>query len=257
MKISRIAGILCITLLLMGIDPNMLSAQKNMTAREIVQTATDKLNGESSRGKMKMKIIRPDWTREISMKVWSLGTDYYMIYITAPAREEGQVFLKREDNMWNYMPNIDRMIKLPPSMMMQSWMGSDFTNNDLVKVSSMVEDYEHEIVGEEKIEGYECWKIRFTPKPEAAVVWGRIDMWIAKGEFYELQAFYYDENIELIKKEFMSQIEQMGDRKLPGHMEMIPVDKEGHKTVMDFVDMEFNVDLSPEFFSIRNMKRVR
>lgn len=257
MKRIKLYGILCLFMIFPALQPSTAVAQQNMTAKEIVQTATDKLNGESSRGKMKMEIVRPDWTREISMKVWSLGTDYYMIYITAPAREEGQVFLKREDNMWNYMPNIDRMIKLPPSMMMQSWMGSDFTNNDLVKVSSMVEDYEHEITGAEEIEGYACWKIRFTPKPDAAVVWGRIDMWIAKEEFYELKAFYYDENMELVNKEFMTEIKQMGDRKLPSHMEMIPVDKEGHKTVMDFIGMEFNVDLNPEFFSIRNMKRVR
>ncbi|MCF8228983.1 MAG: outer membrane lipoprotein-sorting protein [Bacteroidales bacterium] len=226
-------------------------------AKDIVKKATDKLNGESSKGKMSMKIIRPSWTREIEMKVWSLGTEYYMIYITAPAREEGQVFLKRDQDMWNYMPNINRMIKIPPSMMMQSWMGSDFTNNDLVKVSSMVEDYTHKITGQDTIEGFECWIIEFTPKPNAAVVWGKIEMWISKVELYELKALYYDESGKLVNKEFMSDVEQMGDRKLPSHMEMIPVDKEGHKTVMDFVDMEFNVDIGEDFFSIQNMKRVR
>ncbi|MDZ7744056.1 MAG: outer membrane lipoprotein-sorting protein [Bacteroidota bacterium] len=235
---------------------HILLAQQH-DAREIVRKATDKLNGESSKGIMKMQIIRPTWTREIEMKVWSLGTDYYMIYITAPAREEGQVFLKRSEDMWNYMPNINRMIKIPPSMMMQSWMGSDFTNNDLVKVSSMVDDYTHMIIGEDTLQGYDCRIIEFTPKPNAAVVWGKIEMWISKDELYELKALYYNEDGELVNKELMSEVEQMGDRKLPSHMEMIPVDKKGQKTVMDFIEMEFNVDISEDFFSIQNMKRVR
>ncbi len=241
--------------LLLGSTFSAMAQEPN--AKEIVQKATDKLNGESSKGKMKMQIIRPSWTREIEMKVWSKGTEYYMIYITAPAREEGQVFLKRDEDMWNYMPNINRMIKIPPSMMMQSWMGSDFTNNDLVKVSSMVEDYEHKITGEEKIEGFKCWIIEFIPKPQAAVVWGKIEMWISKEEMYELKALYYDEAGKLVNKEFMRDVKQMGDRKLPSHMEMIPVDKEGQKTVMDFIDMEFNVEINEDFFSIQNMKRVR
>ncbi len=163
------------------------------------------------------------------MKNWSIGTDYYMIYITAPAREKGQVFLKRGMDMWNYMPNINRTIKIPPSMMMQSWMGSDFTNDDLVKVSSMVNDYKHTIIGNDSIEGYDCYKIEFIPHENAAVVWGKIVMWIAKDELYELKALYYDEDGKLINKELMSDIKQMGDRKLPSHMEMIPVDKEGQK----------------------------
>lgn len=252
----RIKAIFTLSLFIM-IGMGFITHAQEPTAKEIVQTATDKLNGKSSKGEMKMTIIRPEWSREISMKVWSLGTEYYMIYITAPARERGQVFLKRHEDMWNYMPNIDRMIKIPPSMMMQSWMGSDFTNNDLVKVSSMVEDYNHSIIGQDSLLEYDCWIIQFDPKPNAAVVWGKIEMWISKEEYYELKAKYYDEDGELVNKETMSDIEQMGDRRLPSHMEMVPVDEEGHKTVMDFIDMKFNVDLQPEFFSIQNMKRVR
>jgi outer membrane lipoprotein-sorting protein len=239
-----------------GSGTSILKAQ-DLTAKEIVQKATDKLNGKSSQGIMKMDIVRPSWTRSISMKVWSLGSDYYMIYITAPAREEGQVFLKRNQDMWNYLPGINRMMKIPPSMMMQSWMGSDFTNNDLVKVSSMVDDYKHTILGSDTIEGMACYKINFDPLPEAAVVWGKVILWVSKDDFYELKAEYYDENFELINKEFMTEIKQMGDRKLPSHMEMIPVKKKGDKTIMEFIDMKFNVDLTPDFFSIQNMKRVR
>jgi len=234
-----------------------LAAQDGMNATDIVTQATEKLNGKTSRGTMKMTIVRPDWTREIEMKSWSVGTEYYMICITAPAREKGQVFLKRQQDMWNYMPDINRTIKIPPSMMMQSWMGSDFTNDDLVKVSSMVRDYTHKITGEETINGYDCWIIDFIPHEDAAVVWGKITMWISKEEFYELKALYYDEDNELVTGEFMTDIKQMGDRKLPGHLEMIPAGKPGQKTVIDMVDVEFNVEIPEDFFSIQNMKKVR
>lgn len=254
---KKVTIILALLLIAGGLNIKEIKAQQKLTAKEIVQKATDKLNGKSSRGTMKMQIVRPTWTREISMKIWSLGTDYYIIYITAPAREKGQVFLKRHEDMWNYLPNIDRMIKIPPSMMMQSWMGSDFTNNDLVKVSSMVDDYTHKLIGNDTIEGFDCYKIQFNPKPDAAVVWGKIILWISKEEYYELKALYYDEDGKLINKEFMSDIKQMGDRKLPSHMEMVPVDKEGQKTVLDFIDMEYNIGLNADFFSIQNMKRVR
>lgn len=100
---------------------------------EIIKKADEKFRGTSSQGEMTMIIQRPTWSREVSMKNWTLGNDYSMIYITAPAKEKGQVFLKRHNEMWNWVPSIERMIKIPPSMMMQSWMGSDFTNDDLVR----------------------------------------------------------------------------------------------------------------------------
>jgi hypothetical protein len=130
------------------------------TAKEIVEKMDKKWRGDYSTQTMTMTIVRPTWERSISMKSWSNGTEFTMIYITAPAKERGQVFMKREKEMWNWVPSIDRMIKLPPSMMMQSWMGSDFTNDDLIRESSIVEDYEHSIIGEEEIQGKMCHIIR-------------------------------------------------------------------------------------------------
>ena len=128
---TRLTGLL---ILYMVLSFNYLpSFAQNLSAREIVKKANDKATGNTSQGKMKMTIVRPDWTREVTMKSWSKGTQYYLIYITEPARDKGQVFMKRDQDMWNWMPGINRMIKLPPSMMGQSWMGSDFTNDDLVR----------------------------------------------------------------------------------------------------------------------------
>jgi outer membrane lipoprotein-sorting protein len=204
-----------------------------------------------------MTIVRPDWSREVTMKVWSLGTDFYMIYITSPVKDKGQVFMKRYNDMWNWMPSINRMIKIPPSMMAQSWMGSDFTNDDLVKMNSLVDDYTHGYLGEESVDGYDCHMIEFIPKEDAAVVWGKIIMWISKTDYYELKAEYYDEDEFLVNTMHASEVEEMGNRKLPSRMVMVPADKEGHKTMMKMSNMEYDVPMKESFYSQQNMKRVR
>lgn len=233
------------------------SIAQGLTALEIVQRANDKANGTTSQGTMKMSIVRPDWSREVTMKTWSKGTEYYMIYITEPVRDKGQVFMKRDKDMWNWMPSINRMIKLPPSMMGQSWMGSDFTNDDLVRINSIITDYNHQIVGSENIEGYDCYVIELIPKPEAAVVWGKIKLWISKEDYYELKGEYYDEEGKLVNDMTASDVRQMGDRKLPSKTVMSPVDKPGNQTILEMVDVVFNKPIDESFFSQQNMKNVR
>lgn len=252
-NVTPIAALLTFVLLFAG----QATHSQEMPAKEIVQKANDKVNGETSQGTMKMTIIRPGWTREVSMKSWSKGTEFYLIYITAPARDQGQVFMKRYTDMWNWMPSINRMIKLPPSMMSQSWMGSDFTNDDLVRMNSIVEDYDHSIVGMETIQGLECYKIQLIPHEDAAVVWGKIHLWVSKQDFYQLKAEYFDEDNELVSIMTGTEIRQMGDRKLPAVMTMVPADKPGNKTVMEMADMKFNVPISDDFFSQQNMKNIR
>lgn len=227
------------------------------TAIEIVQKSNDNNLGKTSQGSSKMTVVRPDWSREVEMKSWSKGTDYYLIYITAPARDMGQVFLKRKQELWNWMPSIGRMIKLPPSMMMQSWMGSDFTNDDLLKQTSLVEDYKHTIVGEEKVDNYETWKIEFIPKHDAAVVWGKIIMWITKDYYLQIKVEYFDENLELINTMTGSEIKNVGDRMLPTKMEIIPADKPGNKTILEYSNIVFDKPIDDGFFSQQNMKKVK
>jgi len=147
-KLKLIVGIIMCGVLFSQF--NTITAQE-LSAKEIIDKADKKNRGETSQGTMAMKIVRPEWERNVEMKSWSKGDDYFLIYITAPAKDKGQVFLKRKKEMWNWVPSIERMIKIPPSMMMQSWMGSDFTNDDLVKQSSIVNDYTHTLLGEETI----------------------------------------------------------------------------------------------------------
>lgn len=225
--------------------------------KEIIRKSYEKFRGTSSEGEMTMIIERPTWSREVTMKNWSLGNEYSLIYITAPAKEKGQVFLKREKEMWNWVPNIERMIKIPPSMMMQSWMGSDFTNDDLVRESSIVHDYTHKLLGEEIIDGLNCYKAELIPLDDAPVVWGKVIIWISKEEYYWLKSEYYDEDGFLVNTENLSEVKQMDDRKIPTRMEMIPADEPGNKTIIIFKNMKFSVKIDESFFSQQNMKRIR
>lgn len=229
----------------------------SQNAKEIVQKADELMRSNSSYSEMTMTIVKPNWSRTMGMKIWALEPDYALIYITEPARDKGTVTLKRKNEVWNWLPSAQRVIKIPPSMMLQSWMGSDFTNDDLVRQSSVVNDYNHKLIGEEKLNGYDCHKIEMIPKPEAGVVWGRIITWIAKNSYLQIQADYYDEDDVLIKSFIGSNEKRMGGRNILTHWEMIPVDKPGNKTVMEYTTIEFNFKVDENFFSEQNMKRVR
>ncbi len=235
----------------------VVSSLYSQNATEIIKKSNDNINGLSSKSISKMTIVRPDWTREVEMKTWSKGSEYYLIYITSPARDKGQVFLKRDLELWNWMPSIGRMIKLPPSMMMQSWMGSDFTNDDLLKQSSIVEDYKHKIVGEEIIEDHDCWIIELIPHPEAPVVWGKIVMTVTKEHYLQLKVEFFDETFELVNTMIGSNIQDVGDRVIPKKMEMTPADKPGNRTIFEYSEIKFNETINSSFFSKQNMKRVK
>ncbi len=238
----------------MAYAPAFLSAQ---TATEIVMEADRKVKGLSSEAEMTIRIVRPTWKREISLKTWSKGDEYALILVTAPAKDKGMVSLKRDREVWNWIPSIERTIKLPPSMMTQSWMGTDFTNDDLVKQSSIVTDYSHKLEKDTVIEGYTCHTIVMTPKPDAAVVWGKIVICISKKEFMQLRAEYYDEEGYLINVMNGSNIKTIGGKLLPAEMEMIPMDKPGQKTVLIYDKLVFDIPIQESFFTVQNMKTVR
>lgn len=244
-------------LLLAGLMLFPVINAQDLTGLDIIKKADQKMQGESNISIFTITIVRPTWTRTISVKTWGKGRDYSMALVTAPAKEKGQTFLKRKNDMWNWLPKIERMVKLPPSMMSQGWMGSDFSNDDLLKESSIVVDYNHTITGNETIEGMDCYKIDMIPKDDAAVVWGKITKWISKEEFLQLKSEYYDEDDYLIRTEFATDVKTMDGRLIPTHFEIIPEDEEGHKTLVDIISVKFNPNLDDNFFSQQNMKRIR
>ncbi len=234
------------------------AASQQLTAKEIVKKADEKFNGErSGYSVMSMTIVRPSWQRTVEFKSWSLGDDYALTLITAPAREKGQTFLKRGNEMWSWNPAISRLIKLPPSMMSQGWMGSDYTNDDILRESSVVNDYDHLFEGEEMIDGRMCHKIRLTAREDADVLWSRQMWWVDKKDFIVLKAELYDEDGFLVRTERGTDLRTMDGRLIPTTIELVPAEQEGHKTVLKITEIKFNITVEESFFSQQNMKTIR
>jgi len=227
-------------------------------AKEIVRKSDTKYNGEkSSYSEMSMTIVRPKYKRTIEMKSWTEAAGNSLTLITAPAKEQGQSFLKNGNNLWSWNPTIQRLIKLPPSMMSQGWMGSDFTNDDILKESSFVKDYTHKIIGNELVDRLKCYKIALMPLQNSNVVWGKIIMWISVNDYFQLKGEFYDEDEILVKTHLASKIAVFDDRQLPSLLEIIPADEPGNKTVVIVKKMKFNIKTDQNFFSQQNMKRVK
>jgi len=225
--------------------------------REIIAQMEHNMRGDASYNEMTMETVRPRYTREISLRSWSLGDDYSLIYITAPARDRGTAFLKRGNEIWNYQPQVDRTIRMPPSMMSQSWMGSDFTNDDLVGAASLIEDYTHELIGSETIDGYECYVIEMIPEPENPIVYEKVIYWVSKEHLLPIKVENYDERDELVNSIHFREIKEMGGRLIPTVLEMIPADEDNRKTVLRTTEADFGIDISDRFFSIENLTEIR
>lgn len=227
-------------------------------ATEIVRKADTKFNGEKTNySEMSMTIVRPKYKRSLEFKSWSETNKSTLTLITNPAKEKGQTFLKSGNNMWSWNPTIQRIIKLPPAMMSQGWMGSDYSNDDILKESSLVTDYTHKLIQSENIDGSDCYVIELMPLENADVVWGKIILWISKDEYISLKAEYYDEDLQLVKTHLAYTIKTFDGRRLPSVMEIIPADEPGNKTVVTIVNMKFNIAIEKDFFSQQNMKQIR
>ena len=228
----------------------------SQNAKEIVRNSDIRLRGSSSYAEVSITIIRPKWQKEMKLKSWSKGNDYSVTLVTSPAKERGSVFLKRKREAWNYLPAIERIIKLPPSMMTQNWMGTDFTNDDLIKQSSIVVDYTHRIIGSEIIEGLDTWIIELFPTEESSVVWGKLIVWIDKIDYMQLKTEFYDEDLEIVNKMIGSEIKRYNGKKLPSKLEFYPLEDEGHKTVIRYNKWSFDIKVPENYFSTQYVSRI-
>lgn len=234
----------------------LYSPLQSQTAKEIIQKADDKMRGTTSQVELKITTTRPSWKRTMDVKAWMKGIDYSMILIQSPAKDKGIVFLKRKKEVWNWMPALERIIKLPPSMMSQSWMGTDFTNDDLVKESSIINDYDHSFIGDTIIENRNCHIIQLIPKSEAAVVWGKLIVCIDKKDFLELHTEFYDEEDVLINTMNAYDIKMMDGRLIPTRFEMAPANKKNQKTEMIYQSIKYNRPIDEYFFTTEKMKTI-
>jgi outer membrane lipoprotein-sorting protein len=243
--------------LLLAAPPCRLAHAQGPTPREIVDRVDRMLRGASSRGDFVMEIATAHWTRSLEMRVWSLGTAYALVRVTSPAREAGTATLKVGDEVWNYLPRVDRTIKVPPSLMMGSWMGSHFTNDDLVKESRMIDDYDIVIGYEGERDGAAVWEFTLTPKPTAAVVWGKVVEQVRKADLMPTWARYYDERGNLVRTMTFSDVRRFGGRLVPSVMTVRPQDKPDEHTTIRYRELAFDVPLTADFFSLRNLQSRR
>jgi len=244
---------LIIIVSLMLIFPFAFANAQN--AKEIITKMHETTRGESSFAEMSMTIERPRFSRDVSIRSWSLGDDFSLIQITAPARDEGTSFLKRGNEIWNFVPTVDRTIKMPPSMMSQSWMGSDFTNDDLVRESSIIEDYEHTFLRMEEVDGRQAYVIQMIPKPDTPIVWGKVIVWVDAEDFFQHRVENFDQRNELASTMVFDEIQNLGGRILPARITMIPANRPNQRTIIRYQQMQFDIDISESFFSQQNMRR--
>lgn len=235
-------------------SPFLLAQQ---SAFEIVHKSDQQMRGDSSYNQVTMNIIRPDWTRTMSMKTWTKGTNLSLVLITAPAKDKGNVSLKRNNEMWNWIPSIERIVKIAPSMLGQSWMGSDFTNDDLINQSSIVVDYNHQMVTTEVIDNDNSYVIDAFAKVDAPVVWSKIRLWISTDSYLQRKVEFYDDFDELVNTMQTFDIKELGGRKVATRMHMIPADKPNQKTEMITHQAQFDFEITENFFSQSQMKALR
>ena len=227
------------------------------SASDIMERVDRLLRGDSSRGVATMEVVTENWERSVTMEMWSLGTDYSLIRVQAPEKEAGTATLMAGDDIWNYLPKVDRTIKVPVSMMAGSWMGSHFTNDDLVKESQIIEDYDIEIVFDGERDGTTVLEFRLTPRDEAAVVWGHVEFQVRQRDTMPIWARYYDEDGGLARTIRYTEFRSFGGRTVPSVMEMYPEDKPGERTTVRYQELEFDIEIDRFFFSLQNLKRLR
>ncbi len=228
--------------------------QVELTPKDIVKKADDLMRGNTSVGTYKMTVKTSNWQRVLELTAYSQDRDKTFIHITSPAKEAGIKTLRIDNNMWNYLPSVERTIKIPPSMMFQSWMGSEFSNDDLVKESSVVNDYTHDIINNETTEFGEAYIIKLTPKPDAAVTWGKILYSIRKNDCVPLKQEFYNEEGKLIKVLQYSNIKQMSDRIIPTLWTMTSMLKESNITVIEVINIVYDQPIDENVFALNNLK---
>ncbi len=201
---------------------------------------------------MTMQVTTRHYSRKMRMQYWSKGRDRFLISILYPAKDEGISTLKVGRDIWNYLPKVDRVIKIPASMMGGSWMGSHITNDDLVKESQIADDYTFRLL-EDRGEG--VWVIESVPKPEAAVVWGKLIYEIIMPDLIPVQISYFDEEGKKVRVIRYSEVQEIDGRKIPLKMEVLPLEKPEESTTMIYEKIRFGVSLQDGFFSLRNLKK--
>jgi outer membrane lipoprotein-sorting protein len=222
-------------------------------AEEIVRKVDELYRADTSKALVEMEIITPHWQRTLKMNAWSKGMDKTFIRILEPPKERGIATLRIGNEMWNYLPKTNKVMKIPPSMMMSSWMGSDFTNDDLVKEFTFIDSYHFELTTPANPEKGTLY-VKCIPKEGLPIVWGYIIVAVRETNYMPLWQKYYDEKGKLMREMVFKEVKKFGGRTIPSVLELIPTTKEGHKTILHYLEAQFDIPLAEEIFSLRNLR---
>ena len=241
------------TLIFLGLFLGLPVLTWGLDLSELIRKVEQQYTGLSSISEVEMTVVTGHWERHLVMESWSLGRERFLVRILSPAKEKGVATLKVGREVWNFLPKVDRVIRIPPSMMGGAWMGSHITNDDLVKANHIDQDYDFTLLAEDDKQ----WKIMGIPKPEAPVIWGKIVYQVLKQSLVPLQIEYYDEDGVLVRRILFDDVQTIGERTVPLKMTVLPLEKPEEKTLMYYRNLQFDVDLDEDFFSLAQLKRRR
>lgn len=228
-------------------------AEDGPTARELIARVLDQTRGETSHTELRMHVQRPDWERSSELVAWTRGREDALIRFTEPARDAGNATLKRGDGMWTYTPKLNRTIRLPYSLMSQSWAGSDFSYNDLSRSDKLLKHYELSIAGTEQRDGHTVYTVEAVPKDNAPVVWGKEEI-VLRDDNVLLSHTFYDQDLEPLKRLETLEIGEMGGRVFGTRMRMSKLDEPGHYTELAYEAAEFDLPLDDELFTLFSLR---
>jgi outer membrane lipoprotein-sorting protein len=219
----------------------------------LLRSYDDLYDSSGTIARVEISIITPKKTRTLRLRLWGKGEDKALIVIDAPPRDAGTATLKVGKNLWNYLPKISRTIRVPPSTMMGSWMGSDLTNDDLVRDSSYEDDYESEVVG--RSEDPPGWKVRMNARPDAVGLWNTVEMVFGYDDWLPVMAQFFDRKDRLSRTMRFGDVKVLGGRRIPTLISIVPEREEGRRTEFRYLDVEFDVELSDDMFSLSHLER--
>lgn len=225
------------------------------TPVEILNRVDDVHRGASSRGRMTMKVVREHWTRQVKVEFWAEGKEKTLVRILEPQKEQGTATLRVGSEMWNYLPRVNKVIRVPASMLGSSWMGSHFTNDDLMKQSRLADNFDCSETFRGSRNNIQVVEITCVPKPGAAVVWGKVVVVIRSSDWMPLSIGYFDDVMKPARALLFEDCGEMGGRLVPRLVRMIPADKPGEMTEIRYEELSFDDTLPNDMFSLRSLQR--
>jgi outer membrane lipoprotein-sorting protein len=232
-------------------------AEPGIDAKDIIRDAIDHYRGLTSYSEMTMSIHRTDWVRTMSMKAWSSGSKKTLVRVTAPPRDEGNATLVLDDNkVWSFAPKINRVIRIPSSMMSQSWMGSDFSNKDISRTDEIVEQYDHQLLRIDEHEGHKVYVIESIPHEDAAIVWGK-EISHIRDDYVELQHQFLDQDMQTVKTLNTLDIQEMGGRMFAVQQRMNLHEKQDEWTEVSVQVLDFDREVPDYLFTLSNLRNPR